>query len=48
MPRSLRAETEKMKKLIEDMRVQLLYMQFDLEATRREREYFKRLLQEKK
>lgn len=48
MPRSLREEIKKMKDLIEEMRVQLIYMQFDLEVTRREREYFKALAKEKK
>lgn len=48
MPRSLREEIKKIKKTLEEMRIQLKYMQFDLEATRREREYFKKLLQEKK
>jgi len=47
MPRSLRKQLEEMKKLLEEMRTQLVYMQFDLEATRREREYYKNLVEKK-
>lgn len=47
MPGSLRKQLEEMKKLLEEMRTQIIYMQFDLEATRREREYFKNLAEKK-
>lgn len=47
MSGSLREELKKMKELIEEMRIQLIYMQFDLEATRREREYYKNLAEKK-
>lgn len=48
MSRSLRDEIKKMKETLEELRLQLLYLTFDLEATRREREYYKNLLAEKK
>lgn len=45
---SLREEIEKIKETLEELRFQIKYIQFDLEATRREREYYKNLLAEKK
>lgn len=47
MSRSLREEIKKMKETLEEMRLQIFYMQFDLEATRREREYYKNLAEKK-
>lgn len=44
----LREEIKKMKETLEELRMQMKYMQFDVEATRRERNYYKKLLQEKK
>lgn len=48
MSGSLRKELEKIKVTLAEMRLQMKYKEFDLEATRRERDYFKKLLQEKK
>ena len=48
MAKSLRDQLKEVKETIEEMRIKILYMNFDLEATRREREYFKRLVKEKK
>lgn len=47
MSGGLREEIKKMKETLEEMRIQLIYMQFDLEVTRREREYFKNLAEKK-
>jgi septal ring factor EnvC (AmiA/AmiB activator) len=44
----LREEIKKMKETLEEMRAQIKYIQFDLEATRRERDNFKKKLAEKK
>lgn len=48
MPSGLREEIKKIKETLEELRFQMKYMQFDLEATRREREYYKNLVEEKK
>lgn len=48
MSKSLREELKKVKETLEELRLQMVYLKFDLEATRREREYFKKLLEEKK
>lgn len=44
----LREEIKKMKETLKEMRLQIKYMQFDLEATRRERGSLKKKLEEKK
>lgn len=46
--KNLREELKKMKETLEELRLQVKYQEFDLEATRRERDYFKKLLEEKK
>jgi len=43
----LREEIKKMKETLEEMRLQIKYQEFDLEATRREREYYKNLAEKK-
>lgn len=43
MPGGLREEIKKMKETLEEMRIQILYLTFDIEATQRERDYYKRL-----
>ena len=48
MSGSLREELKKIKETMEEMRIQIKYMEFDLEATRRERDNFKEKLEGKK
>ena len=43
----LQKKLEAAEKTLEEMKLQLLYVQFDLEATRRERDYYKKLSEEK-
>lgn len=40
-------ECEKMRKNLEEATVYIKYLLFDIEATRRERNYFKRLVEKK-
>lgn len=47
MSKNLREELKKIKETLEEMRMQIKYMEFDLEATRREREYYKNLVEKK-
>lgn len=47
MAKSLKSQLEKMKKTLAEAKLQVIYLQFDVEATRREREYYKNLLEKK-
>lgn len=48
MRTNLREEIKNMKETLEEMRMEMVYLRFDLEATRRERNYYKNLSEEKK
>lgn len=45
--KDIQKKLEETEKTLDEMRLQLLYMQFDLEATRRERDNFKKLSEKK-
>ena len=47
MPKNLRDEIKEMKEVVDELRLIVKYLKFDLEATRREREYFKNLAEKK-
>lgn len=48
MSGELYEELEELKKLIEEMRIKITYLEFDVDATRRERDEYKKQLEEKK
>lgn len=48
MAKSLRKQLEDLKEDFEDLKVMIKYLEFDVEATRREREYYKNLVEGKK
>lgn len=47
MSGSLRDQLKEIKETMEDMRIMIKYLEFDVEATRREREYYKKLVEKK-
>lgn len=47
MAESLKEQLKKMKNVLTELRVQVKYLQFDVEATRRERDYYKALMEKK-
>lgn len=48
MTKNLSEELKNLKETLEEMRIKIKYLNFDLEATRRERDCYKKLLEEKK
>lgn len=48
MSKNLRDELKELKEITNELRLIIKYLKFDLEATRRERDGFKKLFEEKK
>lgn len=47
MAKSLRKQLEDLKEDLSDVKIMVKYLEFDVEATRREREYYKALVEKK-
>lgn len=48
MAKNLQKEIKEMKEVVDELRLIVKYLKFDVEATRRERDGYKKLFEEKK
>jgi len=47
MSKSLKDQLKEIKETLDEQRIKITYLEFDLEATRRERDYFRKELEKK-